>query len=456
MDVVITHPVDWPYDALNQIYRAFKAAFPIRKYKLLNNVYLTTEAEAAAVYTIAELVRVRDNPLEEGDCIVLCDGGGGTVDLASFFVDSVKPLKLMKVGELQGDTCGATCVDRGFIRLCSEKLGRNDLIQTGADIGGHVMFTHLGHELLESFEKYKQDFDGFTNADIDLPDTWIDDPTIPSSGQLTISASEMRSIFKETVNKTITMIEKQVHNLRETTYDGVPLHVSVIGVVGGLSKNPYFTSVIKQWGATNGQISVRRPEHPWSAVARGSVFVGAGIGTPTPPPVGETLRYYGICVTKVHQDWEDGNQNGLVVNRFSGKTVIPDPVHWLVQRGDLILPGTDIVRKFDIDINFTSSMQRNNSEVQVVFVATQGSPSFVQDSDGPPARLSGVAKDSEIKALTIPVGQFSTNNLTSERAAKGGSRFYTARATAVIKVRKDVKVQILHQGRTISEYVTRL
>ena len=34
-------------------------------YKQLNNVYLTTEAEAASVYAISELVRVRENPLIE-------------------------------------------------------------------------------------------------------------------------------------------------------------------------------------------------------------------------------------------------------------------------------------------------------------------------------------------------------------------------------------------------------
>ena len=96
-------------------------------------------------------------------------------------------------------------------------------------------------------------------------------------------------------------------------------------------------------------------------------------------------------MTKVHQEWKDGHQNGLVVDKFHGKTIIPDPVHWLVNRGDLILPGGDIVRKFDVDIKFTSSMQRVNSEVQIVFVATRADASLTQDSDGPPARLSEVS-----------------------------------------------------------------
>ena len=120
--------------------------------------------------------------------------------------------------------------------------------------------------------------------------------------------------------------------------------------------------------------------------------MGAGIGTPTPPPVGEALRYYGICVTKVHQDWRDGNQNGLVVDRFHGKKIIPDPIHWLVNRGDLILPGQSLTRKFEVDIKFTSSMQRLNSEVQIIFVASKATASLTQDSDGPPVRLSDVSE----------------------------------------------------------------
>ena len=40
------------------------------------------------------------------------------------------------------------------------------------------------------------------------------------------------------------------------------LFPQVIGVVGGLSLNPYFTAQVKQWGANNGQITVKQPEHP--------------------------------------------------------------------------------------------------------------------------------------------------------------------------------------------------
>ena len=89
---------------------------------------------------------------------------------------------------IKGDTCGATCIDRAFLHLCSQKLGRNDLIQTGADIGGHLMFTELGHQLLNSFEIYKHDFSGTEDADIDLPESLANDPGVPASGILTISA----------------------------------------------------------------------------------------------------------------------------------------------------------------------------------------------------------------------------------------------------------------------------
>jgi hypothetical protein len=33
---------------------------------------------------------------------ILCDAGGGTIDLASFRVESIEPLKLKKIGTLSG------------------------------------------------------------------------------------------------------------------------------------------------------------------------------------------------------------------------------------------------------------------------------------------------------------------------------------------------------------------
>ncbi|KAH7126600.1 hypothetical protein B0J11DRAFT_613987 [Dendryphion nanum] len=458
IDMVITHPVDWPYEALNQIYRAVRASFSNRMYTKIENVYLTTEPEAASLYAISELTRVRENPLIEGDCILICDAGGGTVDLASFYVDSVNPLKLTKVGELQGDACGATCIDRAFLRLLSQRLERDDLIQSGADIGGHVIFTPLGNQFLESFEKYKHEFSGTEDIDIDIPNGLAGKPGIPDSGLITITAKEMQDIFSEPVNGTLEMIDKQVYHIRGLIYDQAPLHVSVICIVGGLSLNPYFASQIKKWAARHGQITVKQPEHAWSAVSRGAVLAGAGVGTTKPPPVREAPRYYGFSITKVHEDWKDGTSADLVENHFDHRTMVPDPMTWLVRRGDLILPNEPITRQMEVDIRFTNAMKKHNTTVQMIFVAARLDAALTENPEGPPARLMDVPLTSEIVRMNVPLGQFNTTGLIPQRTPKTKVKYFTVKATIKLQVgiQDSVFIDVEYMGKSIYHYQTKL
>lgn len=53
---------------------------------------LIKEPEAAALYTLHSL----DFALEEGDAFVVCDAGGGTVDLISYEVEEVHPYLRLK------------------------------------------------------------------------------------------------------------------------------------------------------------------------------------------------------------------------------------------------------------------------------------------------------------------------------------------------------------------------
>ena len=53
---------------------------------------LIKEPEAAALYTINSL----DFTLNAGDAFVICDAGGGTVDLISYEVVQIKPVLQLK------------------------------------------------------------------------------------------------------------------------------------------------------------------------------------------------------------------------------------------------------------------------------------------------------------------------------------------------------------------------
>ena len=62
--------------------------------------------------------------IKVGDTFVLCDAGGGTVDLISYKVSALKPLlKITEAAAGSGSSCGSTFLNRIFQKHLKDKLG---------------------------------------------------------------------------------------------------------------------------------------------------------------------------------------------------------------------------------------------------------------------------------------------------------------------------------------------
>ena len=61
--------------------------------------------------------------LEVGESFVLCDAGGGTVDLISYTITDLKPiLKVREAAPGTGGLCGSTFLNRRFGEFLEERL----------------------------------------------------------------------------------------------------------------------------------------------------------------------------------------------------------------------------------------------------------------------------------------------------------------------------------------------
>jgi molecular chaperone DnaK (HSP70) len=80
----------------------------------LNNLLIISEPEAAALY--CESIFVENFKKKAGSTFIVCDAGGGTVDLVTFrFVEENNgDLVICQVGEGVGDLCGSTYLDKKF------------------------------------------------------------------------------------------------------------------------------------------------------------------------------------------------------------------------------------------------------------------------------------------------------------------------------------------------------
>jgi uncharacterized protein YxjI len=87
--------------------------------------------------------------LSIGDSFILCDAGGGTVDLISYTITVLHPI--LKVEEAAGGTgalCGSTFLNRRFRDFLIRKLGReagwdDEILAEALDRFDSVVRCHL-------------------------------------------------------------------------------------------------------------------------------------------------------------------------------------------------------------------------------------------------------------------------------------------------------------------------
>lgn len=90
LEIILTVPAVWSDAAKDATLVAAKRA------GMGNNITLISEPEAAAVYTLKSM---QPSQLRSSNNYVICDAGGGTVDLIAFEVKQVAPLRVEESAE---------------------------------------------------------------------------------------------------------------------------------------------------------------------------------------------------------------------------------------------------------------------------------------------------------------------------------------------------------------------
>lgn len=117
---VLTVPAIWSERAVQRTKRAFQEATDLRGTQAITMV---SEPEAAAIY---ELQQARDRIVNEGECFMILDAGGGTVDLISYVIQQLYPLVVDEAVPGSGDVCGGATVTNRFKKWLVAKVGEVD------------------------------------------------------------------------------------------------------------------------------------------------------------------------------------------------------------------------------------------------------------------------------------------------------------------------------------------
>ncbi|KAL4790417.1 hypothetical protein BDV19DRAFT_402038 [Aspergillus venezuelensis] len=119
--VVITVPAIWKAYARQGMKDAAKSAGILKSRKAgETTLSFVPEPEAAALSTLCE----RGRRIKKGDVYVICDAGGGTVDLISYEIKDTNPIAMREAVEGRGSLCGGLLIDEAFEAICKRRLGR--------------------------------------------------------------------------------------------------------------------------------------------------------------------------------------------------------------------------------------------------------------------------------------------------------------------------------------------
>ncbi|ORY13860.1 hypothetical protein BCR34DRAFT_253204 [Clohesyomyces aquaticus] len=343
VDVIITVPVQWSYRAKNSTFKAIReAGFNESAFPRLERYVMVTEPEAAALYTARYLKEMEDEDLRVKDCFILCDAGGGTVDVVAYKVKETSPgLELQQMTIPTGKKCGASFVDQTFRNWLYDQIGEDnynelDPRSDSERISAHATEGGQMRLLMQAFDPHKKAFKG-SSADMHIPlpeplDT-LNIPGIVEDGELLVTNDDMRSFFGECIDEVIELIQGQIAQV-----DKKNNRVKTIFLIGGFSESEYLQEELA-YSLRLRKIRLRRPSTSWSAVVRGAVLYGMESTNRTdqtrmiPCP-----RNYGLVMNHSYSQRTHGAQE-VVRNEFTNQAMVRSQFDWFLMKGDLLLPN---------------------------------------------------------------------------------------------------------------------
>ncbi|KAI9496191.1 hypothetical protein BDB00DRAFT_809414 [Zychaea mexicana] len=283
----LTVPALWSDRAKHMMRQAAIQAGLIAPSDPSDRLVLISEPEAAALYceeTMADQVQLQDN-----DRIMVCDAGGGTVDLIVFQVNfssspssteegdgdettSVrKKRQLKEVTKGMGESCGSVFLDDKYHDLLEAKLGT------------HVMSKIQPREMNDLMDQFidsiKPEFDGIDDHYVTLPRS-VELEDLPASlrdyddgsldeGTIKLSADELKQqVFDPIIDKVLSLIEHQYQQIP----DG---QLNYLFLVGGFGSSNYLYQRIQQvFQDTKVNQIVCPAERAALAVVRGAAYYG--------------------------------------------------------------------------------------------------------------------------------------------------------------------------------------
>ncbi|KAJ3966608.1 hypothetical protein EV361DRAFT_934394 [Lentinula raphanica] len=304
-----------------------------------NRLHIITEPEAAAVHC-AHLTDLHH--LQPSQNFIVCDAGGGTVDLAVYkIIGQMENLEIAEIAARSGSNAGSLFLDLRFRELVKTLL---------ADHPAHLDPASLAYFMHSFSETEKLDYAGTQDDDTMFHFTCfnVDDPNDPSvgliDGQLSIPGALLRrEVFDPVVEQVLGLIEEQLSKVDQ--------RVDALLLVGGFAGSEYLKQRVEEQFGPRIRV-IARPADADTATLRGA----ARYGLARRPLVASVIapRSY-IMKVKLPAEQEDWHKRPAYIrNNDAGYPICENRLQYLVQKGAIIRKGQRLTTKF---CKFSQSIQ---------------------------------------------------------------------------------------------------
>ncbi|KAK4078719.1 uncharacterized protein Triagg1_3050 [Trichoderma aggressivum f. europaeum] len=351
--VVVTIPAIWPTYAQPRMTQAIRKA-GILEPRIAGDTVLKflTEPEAAALATIHDMSTYSRPNMEVGDHFVVCDAGGGTVDVITYTVIQTDPIRVEESVKGDGKLCGATFLDEMFLTALRSKINKvsSNAFEILEKNGGlrRIMHNDWENGIKPQFSNSNQH--------------WV--VQMPNSGSnrkrtydqfhfsdLKFSAKDVQKIFKPIVAEIETLIAIQASTVK-IKYKKEP---KFLVLVGGFGRQLFlYTRLQDRLNYKKGQkekteVLQGSGAEPWTAVCRGAVIKGLEqCEDTTESTVSSRISRINYGTSCYHSPWE-AEQHDPRDKRWCDmeqEFVANDQTSWFLHVGETIPVDEPITKSF--------------------------------------------------------------------------------------------------------------
>lgn len=260
-DYIVTVPACWDHVEQEKTRRCAERADMGKG----SHLQMISEPEAACIYAVQETITPK-----VGDTYVICDAGGGTVDLSSYTIKSVDRgrtthCRLAGAATGSGGICGSNFLNRIFEAYLENKLRHYPHWRPG----------YMADATKEFEQRIKPHFTGekVGNEHIRIQGLVANRRYGVGDNYLFLTTAELREhVFDEVIFKVRDLVRDQIKN--------TPPDVTAVLLAGGFGKNPYLKKKLEQIDLViqNGTRVIVIDESD-TAIARGALIAGlSGMG----------------------------------------------------------------------------------------------------------------------------------------------------------------------------------